>query len=611
MKPTEPGLQASNDAEIARRALKLLAERKIIPTPETFADAFMESAGHEGRNHGAAGALKDMAADLVRQSRMSAQEASQLMQAVQKHHWAAVRDGIDRSLARRSGGQAEGWPAMSVSLLKQVDALHPNWTRARKLEAVTRVLDAAAGDPAVAFERLGRLIESWGPGMAALPAGQAGGEAPPRADGAGAGAAAGAAGAHEPAAELAAANARAEAWKRMALRGLRALEHSCLPGAPAQEKLREFIANAGKDEPESAGRLSSRFIDVVAAIDREIEEEQRIREGLQRLLALLCDNMRQLAPDEVWLAGQLEPIRALLAGPIRSAQISVAESRLAALIAQQTSARNGLREAKIALTQMLTRLIERVGAMDSSAESFSETVGAFQVELEGLDDASAVAQIVRGLLSAAQTVRDQIEASRSDLAEARKRVEDYEARVSELEHQLTQVSALVQKDPLTNAWNRRGLEQAFRVESARAARYRLPLTLGLMDLDDFKKVNDTLGHVAGDRALIHFVTTAHATLRPTDFTARPGGEEFIVLFPATELAAGAEAVERLQRELAQRPFAFEGQRTLLSFSAGVAEWNPGESLEDLVKRADAGLYEAKRQGKNRVVRAKPKPPASD
>jgi diguanylate cyclase len=403
---------------------------------------------------------------------------------------------------------------------------------------------------------------------------------------------------------LAAAEVKADAWKRMALRGLRALEHSCLPGASAQEKLREFISQAGRDEPDAAVRLASRFIDVVGAIDREIEEEQRIREGLQCLLALLCDNVRQLAPDEVWLAGQLEPIRALLAGPIRSAQIAVAESRLASLIAQQTTARKGLKEAKIALTEMLATLLDRVGAMDTSAQSFSETVSSFQAELTGLDDASALARVVQGLLAATSTVRNQIDASRADLVEARKKVETYEARVSELEQQLSQVSTLVQKDPLTNALNRRGLERAFEVETARARRYGTPLTLALMDLDDFKKVNDTLGHVAGDRALIHFVTTVHATMRPTDLTARAGGEEFSVLFPATDLQQAAEVVERLQRDLAQRPFAFENQRTILSFSSGVAQWQAGESLEDLMKRADAGLYEAKRAGKNRVVSVK-------
>jgi len=616
MKPSDPGLQTANDAEIARRALKLLAERKLVPTPETFADAFLESAGSEVRNHGAAGALKDLATDLVRQSRMSQPESVQLMRAVQRHHWGAVRDAIDRALSRRAGSQADAWPAMLLSVLKQTDALHPSWTRARKLDAVAHVIDAAAAEPAIALERLARLIESWGPALAPLvnpasphpavepvpvrvdpdaarpePAAQRGSTAARYAG-------------HDHEAALATATARADAWQQVALRCLRALEHSCAPGAPAREKLREYTAQA-KAEPDSAPWLSSRFIDVVSAVDRELVEEQHIRAGLQRLLALLCDNVGQLAPDEVWLAGQLEPIRALLSGPIRSAQISAAETRLATLIAQQSSARRGLQEAKVALTDMLGMLLDRVGAMGNSAEHFNDKLGHYQAELARAPDFASLSRIVHGLLTETRTVRDQIDASRADLALARKRVEVYEARVSELEQQLSQVSTLVQKDPLTSALNRRGLEEAFRVESARATRYQTRLTLAMIDLDDFKRLNDRLGHVAGDRALIHFVSTVHAAMRPTDLTARSGGEEFGVLFPATDVQEAGEAVERLQRELAQRQFQFEGERLALSFSAGVAQWRPGESLEELMKRADAGLYEAKKAGKNRVVRTLP------
>src|SRR5258708_11094848 len=168
-------------------------------------------------------------------------------------------------------------------------------------------------------------------------------------------------------------------------------------------------------------------------------------------------------------------------------------------------------------------------------------------------------------------VRERSEPSRAELAEARQKVGIYEARVSQLEHQLSEVSTLAQKDPLTNALNRRGLEHAFRAESARALRYESPLTLAMLDLDNFKGVNDRLGHVAGDRALIHFVMTVHAALRPTDLTARYGGEEFGVLFPASTVQDGAEAIERLRRERARPPFEFQQERQALTFSAGVTQ----------------------------------------
>jgi len=395
----------------------------------------------------------------------------------------------------------------------------------------------------------------------------------------------------------------AAAWQQLALRSLRALEQAGTGADPARSMLRAYLAQAEQSGTAGPSPSAPPSIDWVAAIEREIAEEQRVRAGLQRLLSLLCDNLGQLAPDEAWLANQLEPVRALLSGPLRSGQIAAAERRLAAMIASQTEARRGLQEAKVALTEMLATLVERVGAMGSSAEAFNDRVGAYQEQLRQSPDMATLSRIVHGLLDDTQTVRDQIESSRTELAQARTKVEVYEARVSQLEHQLSEVSTLVQKDPLTNALNRRGLEQAFRVESARALRYNAPLTLAMMDLDNFKRVNDTLGHLAGDRALVHFVTTVHATLRPTDLTARSGGEEFAVLFPACAVQDGVEAIERLQRELARRPFQFEQERLALTFSAGVAQWVPGETLEEAMRRADASLYAAKNAGKNRVVRA--------
>ncbi|HEX4596341.1 MAG TPA: diguanylate cyclase [Burkholderiaceae bacterium] len=546
MKPGEPAIAPLNDAEIARRALKLLAERKMVPTPETFAEAFWESAGMDTRGAGSATVLKNVVADLMRQSRMTQQDAASMMQSAQRQQWSAVRETLDRALARRPGAVAEGWPSMLLAVLKQADLTHANWTRARKLDSIARLIDAAAADPSIALERLRRLIDSWGPALMQLP------------NGAGAAAAA------------AAANTASEPMPQQ--------------GEPAAHDV-------------------SPAADRAPALEREMAEERRIREGLQRLLALLCDNLGQLAPDEAWLTGQLEPVRNLLAGPIRPGQIAAAERRLTALVAQQTVAKRGLQEAKVALTELLTTLIESIGTIGGSTERFHEQVGGYQKQLQQAPDVATLSRIVKGLLTETQTVRAQIESSRSELSEARKKVDVYEARVSQLEHQLLEASALAQRDPLTNALNRRGMEQAFRIERARAGRYGSPLTLAMIDLDNFKQINDRFGHVAGDRALIHFVTTVHATLRPTDLTVRSGGEEFCVLFPACSVQEGIDAVERLQRELTRRPFQLDRERLILTFSAGVAQWRNGETLEELMGRSDTSLYEAKNTGKNRVLKA--------
>lgn len=157
-------------AEIARRVLKTLAERRLIPTPETFAAVYEELSGTKSAGVTPLAVIKDVVRDLVRGQRLSSADAQAVLQAAQGHDWKAVRDAIDKALARRPGGAGGGWPQLALTLLKQADQLHANWTRARKLEAVARVVEAAGDQPDLALERLSRLLESWGPALAALPA---------------------------------------------------------------------------------------------------------------------------------------------------------------------------------------------------------------------------------------------------------------------------------------------------------------------------------------------------------------------------------------------------------------------------------------------------------
>jgi diguanylate cyclase len=158
-------------------------------------------------------------------------------------------------------------------------------------------------------------------------------------------------------------------------------------------------------------------------------------------------------------------------------------------------------------------------------------------------------------------------------------------------------------DSLTRVANRRGLAKQFEVECSRARRAGLdvaPLAIGLIDLDNFKKLNDSLGHAAGDKALQALAALVTRSLRPTDHVARFGGEEFVVLLPGTGVDQANLVLTRLQRQLSAALFSHQGNEVFVTFSSGVTLWREGESLELVLARADEGLYEAKRSGKNRT-----------
>jgi len=176
-----------------------------------------------------------------------------------------------------------------------------------------------------------------------------------------------------------------------------------------------------------------------------------------------------------------------------------------------------------------------------------------------------------------------------------------EMRIAELEIALAEAREAASIDPLTGALNRRGFEQAFERELARSRRNGAGLALALIDLDNFKRLNDRHGHLAGDLALVHLVRVVHAALRPSDVLARFGGEEFVLLLPETALADAEAAIARIQRQLAAQPLS--GREIVLTFSAGVVVQQAGESLAASIARADAATYAAKRAGKNCVVSA--------
>ena len=174
-------------------------------------------------------------------------------------------------------------------------------------------------------------------------------------------------------------------------------------------------------------------------------------------------------------------------------------------------------------------------------------------------------------------------------------------RIAELEKALAEARDAAFTDPLTGALNRRGFEGAFERELARSRRSGAGLALALIDLDDFKHLNDTLGHHAGDQALVNLVRVLHSAMRPSDVLSRFGGEEFVLLLPETTLADAEAAICRFQHALAVQTA--PGSERVLTFSAGVVVRQHDESLEAAIHRADAATYAAKRAGKNCVFSA--------
>jgi diguanylate cyclase len=178
-------------------------------------------------------------------------------------------------------------------------------------------------------------------------------------------------------------------------------------------------------------------------------------------------------------------------------------------------------------------------------------------------------------------------------------------RVDALQTQLAEAQKQAELDPLTEIANRRGFDRAIKEWSLLAAKSKQPFSVAMVDIDDFKKINDTYGHQVGDRVLLCLAQRLIEDAGDNQFVARVGGEEFAVLFRATTMESAVERMTASVKRVAGLDYVFkvEGDEQRLRFtcSAGVTEFNPGEPVEDTVKRADRALYEAKRAGKNRAL----------
>ena len=158
------------------------------------------------------------------------------------------------------------------------------------------------------------------------------------------------------------------------------------------------------------------------------------------------------------------------------------------------------------------------------------------------------------------------------------------------------------RDPLTGIWNRNAIFDVFRRERSRAEREGNAIAIVMLDIDHFKNLNDNYGHMAGDAVLREFTRRISTSLRPYDAVGRYGGEEFLVILPGCDLAAGARHAERLRGLLSEEPFDTSEGRHTATCSLGVASTSsssPGDT-DSLIRAADAALYRAKRNGRNRV-----------
>lgn len=595
--PRAPGPDAQS-AHLAKAALLRLAVHKLEPTPENYAMAYQLEAGAVTPRvlpEKAQRLVERLAARAFDTAGAGAAQATALAQALGEGRWDAAEVLLaapDESGARLSG--------LIDRVVRGVERGGRQWTQARKKESLQRVLDGSRGDAGRLQQRLGQLLGSWDSDTlddrfdadleptALVPVAVALADA-------------GVARSSDDATGTTPAQVLA-AWGQVAGTLSGTVEHA-MPTAPAEGSgLAQEIAQltARIQDRGATPALADELAVLCERADLVLRHRHHLIDQLGGLCGELTNSLSELAENGSWAKGQCDAMRRTLDDGLTARSVKSVGELLRTTRQRQGQLRVEREHARDAMKSLIKRMLSELDELGSQTGRFHDSVGRYADVIERADSLESLASVVRQMVEESRAVQSLMSQTQQRMNDEHRRAADLSQRVSELEGELHRLAEEVSTDQLTQIANRRGLLQAFDVERSRAARDGSTLCVGLLDIDNFKLLNDELGHGVGDQALKSLAAIVSKTLRPTDLVARYGGEEFVVLLPHTLLNEALQVLSRLQRSLTGGLFMHEQKQVFVTFSAGVTMHRVGEHIEVALERADQALYEAKRTGKNRT-----------
>ncbi len=246
-----------------------------------------------------------------------------------------------------------------------------------------------------------------------------------------------------------------------------------------------------------------------------------------------------------------------------------------------------------ALRQILEEVSDKTAHLANDLGKKNQGLSDNVSSLKSSRDKNEILRLLSTVVMQAGSIHSTVESSHQELLETRQ-------ALTRMQEELVETRQMLNEDALTGALNRRGLDMTLAREMARAQRQKSRLTLAMLDLDHFKKVNDIHGHEVGDLMLVHFTNLMRSVMRQSDALVRFGGEEFTLILPDTDSRGAHFVLGRLQQLMSRTPLMHEGKKIAATFSAGIATLKIDENGHTLLRRADEAVYAAKKAGRNAI-----------
>lgn len=589
--------------EIARETLRQLALKKLQPTPENYRTVFLEISGDPAISSFPEQEFKAIQALLPRKNAKQIRFARQLETAIAEKSWAGLQNAVTELSAVQVGAEVS-WPDLLRNLLQQLDMSHAEMTRLQKKESLEHILSVSVTSDLL-FSRLQSLVGSWNKNtLTTRPA------------------------LLEDALLVSPAASNLAVVNPVEKNNKKLLEP---PGFPSnlvalQGLLGQFLNNALVTVLHKSPKLLAEVKEISVALEAArdvsalkqlverfkrisyrahfvVEDEVELKAVLLRLVQLIVDNISELVVEDEWLSGQIKVMQMLLNNPLELRQLDEIERRMKDVIIQQSMLKKNLTEANDRLKLMLAAFVDHLTNFSEVTSSYHGKIEEFSEKISLANNPAEITDLLNEVMHETRLVQVDTARSRDEMSLMKSRVQKAEQEIARLHKELSATSQLIRHDQLTGVLNRKGLDEVLQKEINRQQRQGVPLSLALLDVDNFKSINDMRGHSVGDLALVHLVEVVQKTLRPQDVLARYGGEEFIVLLPGTGVEDAVAAMMRVQRMLTREYFMDHDDKILITFSCGVVAVTDSEAADELIRRADSAMYLAKRSGKNRVVAA--------
>lgn len=599
-----PAKAPSTPAAIAKGALRRIAEQRLEPTPENYRKAYEAESG-------------------VPQPIPVAEAASPtpVDAPLEAAAVAAAVPASPPTSAVPEPDDGERWSTVITRILKGSERGGRQWTAARKKDSLQRVLQSSKSSGQLLHQRLSQLVASWDSdtldsslvdAVAETPDAPIVSGSPVPSDGRTATTAL-AADAAASLAPSATTSPPSDQWPTIATHALSQLHATISVALPTQnmqaaeaslELTRALQHSQETPLPNTRYELvRGEVTEACHQVRRIIEHRHHLLDQLTDLCHSLTDSLVDLAEEDSWVQGQCTAMRHHLSDGMNSRGVRHVQQLLADTRERQQALKIERAAARTALKQLIHQMLQEIAELGSTTDRFQSNLTRYADTIGAADSLESLTGVVREMVEESRAVQSVVSQTQNRLNDEHSKATQLTERVKQLEDEIRRLSDEVSTDPLTQIANRRGMMRAFDTEKARMDRIGGTLSIGLLDVDNFKKLNDQMGHQTGDEALKFLARRVGELLRPGDVVARYGGEEFVVLLPESSVDEGQQILTRLQRTLSAEFFTHEDKKVFITFSAGVTLYRAEEAIEAALERADIALYEAKRTGKNRTCTA--------